>query len=98
MASGLATVAYDYAAARQHIRHDTNGILVPFADSEAFIALANGLISDMARVQRIRTAARMTVASLTWEHIMGEMEAVLIDTIRKQGVQNVQSELSAATD
>ncbi len=34
MASGLATVAYDYAAARQHIRHETNGVLVPFADTE----------------------------------------------------------------
>ncbi len=98
MASGLATVAYDYAAARQHIDHGINGVLVPFADSEAFITQAQGLISDMARVQRIRTEARKTVATLTWEHIMGEMEAVLSDTIRKQGVQNVQPELSTAAD
>ena len=98
MASGLATVAYDYAAARQHIRHDVNGVLVPFADTDAFVTLAKGLISDMERVQRIRVAARETVEALTWEHIMSEMEAVLLDTVRKQGEQHVQPELSAATD
>jgi glycosyltransferase involved in cell wall biosynthesis len=98
MASGLATVAYDYAAARQHMRHDENGLLVPFADTDAFVKLSTGLISDMERVQRLRIAARQTVEALTWEHIMSEMEAVLLDTVRKQGVQNVQPELSAATD
>lgn len=98
MASGLATVAYDYAAARQHMRHDENGLLVPFADTDAFVKLSTGLISDMGRVQRLRIAARQTVEALTWEHIMGEMEAVLLDTVRTQGAQNVQPELSAATD
>jgi hypothetical protein len=49
-------------------------------------------------VQRLRITARQTVESLTWEHIMSEMEAVLFDTMRKQGVQHVQPELSAATD
>ncbi len=98
MASGLATVAYDYAAAQQHIRHDVNGLLVPFADTDAFVTQAKGLISDMERVQRLRNAARETVETLTWEHIMGQMEAVLFDTVRKQGAQNVQPELSAATD
>lgn len=98
MASGLATIAYDYAAARQHMRHDVNGLLVPFADSDAFITQARGLVSDMDRVQRLRLAARQTVEALTWEHIMGEMEAVLLDIVRKQGAQHVQPELSAAAD
>lgn len=98
MASGLATVAYDYAAARQHMRHDVNGILVPFADTDAFVTQAKGLITDMDRVRRLRLAARQTVETLTWEHIMGEMEAVLLDIVRKQGDQHVQPELSAATD
>ncbi|MFH0934015.1 MAG: glycosyltransferase family 1 protein, partial [Pseudomonadota bacterium] len=98
MASGLATVAYDYAAAQQHIRHDVNGLLVPFADTDAFVAQARGLISDMERVQRIRVAARETVESLTWEHIMGQMETVLLDTVRAQGVKHGQPEFAAATD
>ena len=98
MASGLATIAYDYAAAHQHIRHDVNGLLVPFDDTAAFITQAKGLISDMGRVQRLRHEARQTVESLTWEHIMGQMEAVLFDTVRTQGVNHVQPEISAALD
>jgi glycosyltransferase involved in cell wall biosynthesis len=98
MASGQATVAYDYAAARQHIRHDANGLLVPFADTDAFIKLATGLITDMNRVQRLRLAARQTVETLTWEHILGQMEAVLFDTVIAQGNKYVQPELSTAAD
>lgn len=98
MSSGLATVAYDYAAAQQHIRHDVNGLLAPFADTDAFVTQAKGLISDMERVQRLRLAARETVESLTWEHIMGQMEAVLLDTARTQGVKHGQPEPAAATN
>lgn len=98
MASGLATVAFDYAAARQHIRHDLNGLLVPYEDTEAFIAQSKAIISDMARVHRLRHAARHTMESQTWERIMGDLEAVLNDTIRVQGVRHGQPELSAATD
>ena len=94
----LATVAFDYAAARQHIRHDLNGLLVPYEDTEAFIAQSKAIISDMARVQRLRNAARHTMESQTWERIMGDLESVLNDTIRVQGVRNGQPELSAATD
>jgi glycosyltransferase involved in cell wall biosynthesis len=98
MASGLATVAFDYAAARQHIRHDLNGLLVPYEDTEAFIAQSKAIIADMGRVQRLRHAARHTMESQTWERIMGDLESVLNDTIRVQGVRNGQPELSAATD
>ncbi|MCK9200046.1 MAG: glycosyltransferase family 1 protein [Gallionella sp.] len=98
MASGLATVAYDYAAARQHIRHEVNGLLAPFDDTAAFIAQAGGLVADMERIHRIRNGARQTVESLTWDHIMGQMETVLTDLVREQGGKNVQTEPSAATD
>jgi glycosyltransferase involved in cell wall biosynthesis len=98
MASSLATIAYDYAAARQHIHHDMNGLLVPFDDTGAFVIQAKALITDMERVQRLRHAARQTVESLTWEHIMGQMEAVLLDTVSSQGVKHGNPELSVATD
>lgn len=98
MASGLATIAYDYAAARQHIRHDVNGLLAPFSDTEAFVTQARGLISNMARVQRISTAARQSVESLTWEHIIGQMESVLVNIAQAKGASHVQAEFSAASD
>ena len=40
MASGLAVVAFDYAAAGRLIRHGENGALVPFEDDAAFVATA----------------------------------------------------------
>jgi glycosyltransferase involved in cell wall biosynthesis len=98
MASGLATLAYDYAAAQQHIKHDVNGLLATYADSDAFIAEARTLANDLPRVRRLGKTARDTVESLTWEHIMGQMDAVLLDTGRSQGVKHGQPQLSAATD
>ncbi len=98
MASGLATLAYNYAAAQQHIRHDVNGLLATYADSDAFIAEARTLANDLPRVRRLGLAARETVAALTWEHIMGQMESVLADTARSQGANHGQPELTAATD
>lgn len=85
MASSLATVAYDYAAARQHITHETNGLLAPFSDTRAFIAQASTLIADTVQVQRLREAARHSVQNLSWEHIMIKMETVLFETVRAQG-------------
>lgn len=98
MASSLATIAYDYAAARQHIVHNDNGVLVPFSDTQAFIEQAKLLIADMARVQRLRDAASETMKTLSWDHIMGQMESVLFDTVHTEGVKNVQPEFAAAAD
>jgi len=98
MASGLATLAYDYAAARQHIRHDVNGLLAPFDDTAAFVAQAKVLVTDAERIQHLRIEARKTVEQLTWEHILGQLEEVLINLARKQEAENVQTELSPAAD
>ena len=98
MASGLATLAYDYAAAQQHIRHDQNGLLAPFDNTAEFIAQARALVTDAERIQRLRTEARHTVEQLTWEHILGQLEEVLINLARKQEAEHVQTELSPATD
>lgn len=99
MASGLAVLAYDYAAAREHIRHNENGMLAPFDVAASFVAQASVLASDTARVRRLGAAARETVESLTWEHIMGQMEAVLV-AVAKEGarVGDVEPELSVAAD
>ncbi len=98
MASGLATIAYDYAAARQHIVHNINGVLVPLGDTDAFVLQAKLLINNMERIRRLRCAARETVKSLTWDRIMSQMESVLIKTVRAQKDQHVQPEFATATD
>jgi len=98
MSSGLATIAYDYAAAHKHIRHDANGLLVPYDDTAAFIAQARALVADAPRVRRLRTEARLTVESPTWDDVAGYLEAALINLVRAQGAHQHESTLSAATD
>lgn len=84
MASGLAVLAYDYAAARQHIRHDVNGLLAPFNDTTAFFEQAIALIQIPDRIQRLRNRARQTVEQLTWMAVMGQLENLLSDIVNSQ--------------
>ena len=98
MASGLAVLAYEYAAAHQHIRHDVNGLLAPFDDTSSFVGQAAALITNPDRIQRLRTQARQTVATLTWGHIAEQLESVLAGLVKTQGANHVQTELSPATD
>ena len=73
MASGLATLAFDYAAAHQHIRHGVNGLLLPYGDTGAFVKQARSLVNDPERIHKLRAEARRTVEQLTWERIMEQM-------------------------
>lgn len=98
MSSGLATIAYDYAAAQKHMRHDVDGLLVPYGDTEAFLAQARVLVTDAERIKRLRTEARLTVESPTWEDVAGHFEGVLVNLVRAHGGLHVKNELSAATD
>lgn len=80
MASSLAVVAYDYAAARQYIRHNESGLLAPFNDAAAFVREARRLAAEPALVDRLRRAARATAKQLGWDRIAGDFEQVLQDT------------------
>lgn len=78
-ASGLAIVAYRYAAARQHLEHERSALLAPFDDAEAFLALARRMAREPATVRELRAAARRAAEPLTWERIVDDFAAVLAD-------------------
>ena len=79
MASGLGVVAYDYAAAREVIRHGESGLLAPFGDAKAFIAHAERLAREPQLARQLGIAARRAAEQVTWERIVADFEAVLID-------------------
>jgi len=79
MASGLAVVAYDYAAAREHIRHNSNGLTAPFDATKAFIRLAVALATDSPRIRALGAAAHITCAPIDWSHIVAEFEQALLE-------------------
>ena len=70
MASGLAVVAYDYAAAHRHIRHGVNGVLVPYGNSGEFIKAALAIADGGKYLSPLRQAARAHAASLDWQLVV----------------------------
>src|SRR6267378_4904272 len=70
MASGLGIVAYRYAAAREHLRHEESALLAPLDDEAAFMAAAVRLACDMPLGRRLGRAARGVAEDVTWERIV----------------------------
>jgi len=77
MASGLAVIAYDYAAAAEVIRHAVSGLLAPFGDRPAFAAQAAALVGDPVRARRMGERARRDALGRGWDRLVDDLEAVL---------------------
>lgn len=74
MASGLGVVAYDQAAATQHIRHGYNGVLAMPGDEEAFCDAANWLLEERENLRRARLNARQHASRQGWPAIIEQFE------------------------
>jgi glycosyltransferase involved in cell wall biosynthesis len=79
MASGLAIVAYRYAAAREHLEDGRSALLAPFDDAAAFIAAAQRMVQDMGFARTLGQAARSAAQFLTWDRVVLDFEQVLSD-------------------
>jgi glycosyltransferase involved in cell wall biosynthesis len=80
MASGLAVLAYDYAAARQHVVHTVSGLLAPRGDADRFTRLAAELAYDPFLRVSLGHKARRVASEVPWERKFPELEAVLLET------------------
>jgi len=74
LASGLGVVAFDQAAAAQHIRHGHNGALAMPGDEAAFIDAARWLLEDRETLRRVRLNARQHARRQGWEAIVQGFE------------------------
>lgn len=70
MASGLAVVAFDDAAAREHIRHEDNGMKAHLDDNDGFIDAALKLADQPTLLNRIRDRARRDALDLHWNRLI----------------------------
>jgi len=78
MASGLAPVAFDYAAARLLIEPGRNGLRVPPGDAEGFVQAAVGLVREPPeRLAEMRAAARQRAEQHTWPQVVTRFETLL---------------------
>jgi len=66
LASGLVVVAYDYAAAREHVVDGVNGVTVPFDESGAFARAAVATVERIETWPALRERARATAERLGW--------------------------------
>jgi glycosyltransferase involved in cell wall biosynthesis len=94
MASGLAVVAYDYAAARQLIRSGDNGVLVPFDDTAQFVQAAAGLASDRSRAHALGAQARRTACDHSWDRIVERIEGVFLTAMNHASMARRASPLN----
>jgi glycosyltransferase involved in cell wall biosynthesis len=77
MASGLAVVAYDYAAAREYLRQGASGLLAPTGDRAAFVRLAVQLAGDPELRSRLRSNARRAAEAASWSRAFDDLERAL---------------------
>jgi glycosyltransferase involved in cell wall biosynthesis len=81
LASGLPVVAFDCAAAAEHVGDGTSGRLVAPGDEPGFIAAVASLAVDPARLQPLRDAAVAAARRATWDEVLERFEARLQDTV-----------------
>jgi glycosyltransferase involved in cell wall biosynthesis len=77
MASGLAVVAFDYAAGREHIKHGHSGLLAPFDDAPSFIQMSADLAVDRALIERLRHNARVAAERIDWNEVIDALDLAL---------------------
>lgn len=74
MASGLAVVAFDLAAAGQLISDGVNGVLAPGETHAGFEAAAQRLARDLPAARAMGQRARQSALALDWGRIVGLVE------------------------
>ena len=74
MASGLAVVAYDCAAAGQHICHGVNGLVAPPGREDIFLRMATRAVECPQSWQRLGLEARRTTLGITWSSVVDEFD------------------------
>lgn len=87
LASGLALLAFDYAAAAELVRHGDNGLLAPFGDADAFVRRATDLAASPMLAQHLRERARSTTLAQDWSQIVAQVEAVWAQLLGQRGCE-----------
>jgi len=83
MASGLATVSYDNAAAARYVEHGVNGLKAPKGDAAAFLEHAHAALA-IRQGHGMRIAARELAETQGWAAVVAEFEARLASIADKK--------------
>ncbi len=86
LASGLGVVAYDQAAAAQHIRHGYNGVLAMPGDEEAFCDAAAWLLEEDERLRCVRLNARQHASRQGGRRSSSNLKSICVGVSAGAGV------------
>ncbi|NJO84234.1 MAG: glycosyltransferase family 1 protein, partial [Blastochloris sp.] len=83
MASGLAVLTYDYAAARQMITHGLDGLKVELGEAENFIRLGMELTQSAQSERRkaLGSSARAKALTLPWSGVVDRYEEIILEAL-----------------
>ncbi len=84
MASGLAVVAYDDAAAHVHVESGVSGVLVAPGDASGFIAAAAALARAPEGLPAMRRRARLAMEAVGWSQVVERFEQLLLDDASRE--------------
>lgn len=85
MASGLALVAFDHAAAAELVQHGVNGFKLPCDQPASFVDTVCSAAEDAVTRELIGRRARETASMHSWDQIVGELEMLLLGAIVEHG-------------
>lgn len=83
MASGLAVLGFDYAAAAEHIRHGENGYKAAFGNEDDFIKQACRLASQSALARQLGERARESAKAVSWSSVFDRLENIYMQLVRE---------------
>ena len=79
-------VAFDQAAAAQHVEDGHNGMLASADDQRTFIEAAGWLMENSENLRRVRLNARQHAARQSWSSIVEQFEQHLHDALQSSAV------------
>jgi glycosyltransferase involved in cell wall biosynthesis len=85
MASGLPVVAFDRAAAQEHVANGISGVVVPESDARAFITSAYELGLDSETRLTLGVNARIVAQQCTPDRVTAEFDKLLRTLVREHG-------------
>lgn len=86
MASGLAVVAFDHAAAGEVITHNQSGLLATPGDEASFTSAAVRLVDHPALERPLQEAARAAVMTRDWLSIVEQIEHIWADLVHAKAL------------
>jgi glycosyltransferase involved in cell wall biosynthesis len=84
MASGLVTLAYDYAAPKLYIQDGFNGFTAKRGNEEQFLAKASEILGARSNWPNLRQSAHESVQHLAWDSILARFEKTHMQVARIQ--------------